>query len=518
MTTIEFAGTLLAAGDDRTLTYRLLPFGEAGRTSMGKVTVSAGSVSIPADVSALSANLEHDRTRPVAKFVSVTEADDGLHATLRVLETTAGNDLLVEAREGVRTGISVEVDNPVIRAGAMSAGALSGAGFVTSPAFPSAQLVAADTGELEDDEQDEETPEGAPPAETEEDDEEEEAIVADDQTTDAVAARTVTAAAAPQGMPTGTMTGAKIKSADDLFSRLAAAYSSGDQRRMLAALDETVQADWINSSQPAWLGEVWSQRAHRQKYKPLFTQRGLTAMKMTGWKWADRTAEPGVPATPTAGTYAGFPAQPTSTEVKAGPVDITASRIAGANAFDRATVDFTNPEFWAGYYREAARDLSVKIDAFAETHLFTAANYTALNDPDTLTTEDEKTALSLILTGYLAIEDIATPDYAVVGADLFRKLALTERQAAVEYLSVSLGLDPMEGRLDSFRIIPSSNAAVLGKVLVGSSSAHEFFGEKSVRVDTVNIGTGGVETGLFSYQAAHTGSALAHVLVTPTGV
>lgn len=514
MTTIKFAGTLLAAGDDRTLTYLLLPFGEAGRTSMGKVTASAGSVSIPDDVAALSANLEHDRTRPVAKFTSVTEADDGLRATLRVLETTAGNDLLVEAREGVRTGISVEVDNPVIRDGVMSAGALSGAGFVTSPAFPSAQLVAADTGELED----EETPEGTEPTETEETDEEEEAIVADDQTTDAVATKTVTAAAAPMGMPTGTMAGEKIKGADDLFSRLAAAYSSGDQRRLLAALDQTVQADWISSSEPAWLGEVWAQRAHRQKYKPLFTQRPLTAMKMTGWKWADRTAEPGVPATPTAGTYAGFPAEPTSTEVKAGPVDITASRIAGANAFDRATVDFTNPEFWAGYYREAARDLSVKIDAFAEAHLFTAANYTALNDADTLAAEDEKTALSLILTGYLAIEDIATPDYAVVGADLFRKLALTERQAAVEYLSVSLGLDPMEGRLDSFRIIPSSNAAVLGKVLVGSSSAHEFFGEKSVRVDTVNIGTGGVETGLFSYQAAFTSSALAHVLVTPTGV
>src|SRR3954452_6235129 len=95
-------GTLLSAStDDRTLTYRLLPFGEPGRTSLGTVTVAPGAVELPADVTAMSANLEHDRTRPVAKFVSVTESDDGLDAVVRVLATTAGNDLLVEAAEGV---------------------------------------------------------------------------------------------------------------------------------------------------------------------------------------------------------------------------------------------------------------------------------------------------------------------------------------------------------------------------------------------------------------------------------
>ncbi len=143
---MRVAGTLLSAStEDRTLTYRLLPFGEPGRTSLGKVTVSAGVVQLPADVTSMSANLEHDRTRPVAKFVSVTETDEGLDAVVRVLATSAGNDLLVEAAEGVRTGISVEIDAPVIKAGNLQAGVLDGAGFVTNPAFPSAQLVAADT-------------------------------------------------------------------------------------------------------------------------------------------------------------------------------------------------------------------------------------------------------------------------------------------------------------------------------------------------------------------------------------
>src|SRR5690606_33044775 len=104
----------------------------------GRVTASAGSLTLPESPSDLVANMEHDRTRPVARGVALDETDDGLTATLRVARTTAGDDLLVEAREGLRTGISVEIDDPVIKGGALVGGTLTGAGFVTEPAFPSA--------------------------------------------------------------------------------------------------------------------------------------------------------------------------------------------------------------------------------------------------------------------------------------------------------------------------------------------------------------------------------------------
>src|SRR5699024_5543570 len=140
-------------------------------------------------------------------------------------------------------------------------------------------------------------------------------------------------------------------------------------------------------------------------------------------------------------------------------------------------------------------------------------NYTEV-DAETVPTDVAK-ALSYILDGVLAIQDVAVPDFAIVGNDLFRELALTKKSDAVEYLSVALGLDPAEGRLDQFTIVPSGDSALTSKVLVGASEAHTAYGEKSVRVDTVNIGTGGVETGVFAYYALHTGSAGAFAMVAP---
>lgn len=516
MTAIKALGTLLTASvEDRVLTYRLLPYGEPGRTNVGTVTASAGTLTIPEDVTSMVANLEHDAKRPLAKFVRIEETDAGLDASVRVLPTSAGNDLLIEAAERVRTGISVEIENPVIRDGALVGGALTGAGFVTTPAFPSAQLVACDCGQTED-ETEETTADAAASttdsepaaAEGETPDQKEEGDMPEENIE-------TLAASAPAGGPAAMRGrgGVKVDSAESLFAQLAAAHSTGNDR-MLAALDQAVQADVIGAQQPQWAGEIWASRTHRQKYVPLFARKPLNSLRITGWEFDVRTGTPPQPlATPTVGSYSGFPAEPTSTEVKTKAVTINAQRLAGANAIDRAFVDFSTPEFWEGYYREAANDLSRKLDAAALAHMVNASNYTEV-EAGTVPS-GVATALSYIVDGVLAIQDIAVPDFAIVGTDLWRALALTKQSDAVEYLSVAVGLDPAEGRLENFTIVPSSDSALTGAVLVGASEAHSFYGEKSVRVDTVNIGTGGVETGVFSYHALHTGTAKAFALVAP---
>lgn len=145
---IQAQGHLLTASeDDRTLTYRLLPFGEPGRTNVGTITVQAGAVTVPEDVTGLPINLEHEYRKPVGRFTSVTETEDGLEATIRVARTRDGDDALTLAAEGLRTGISVEIDSPVIKAGRLIAGTLTGAGLVVRPAFENALLTASDMGE-----------------------------------------------------------------------------------------------------------------------------------------------------------------------------------------------------------------------------------------------------------------------------------------------------------------------------------------------------------------------------------
>lgn len=536
MVTLTAYGTLLAAdASDRILTYRLLPYGEEGRTNRGRVTAGPGSVTVPDDVSQLVANLQHDRTFPVSRFVSVTESPDGLDASFRVLETSAGDDLLVEAAEGVRDRISVELDDAVIRDGQLVSSMLAGAGHVTHSAFPSAQLVAADAGDVDDtnDQEDDDMPPENQNTDVDELDDDE---TGDELEAGAAGTGRRRPARAPQGgagRPGRRRDRGQPASAEEFFESMAAAFAGGTpDRGLLAALDNAVAADITPAGAPNWLGEVWQLRTHRQRFIPLYTPGPLNALNGVGWKWAETTSgadAAGTLATPTVGDWAGFDgtAEVPSTEVKTEAVTWTASRLAGANNVDRAFQDFATqyPDFWRGFYREAANDLSRKLDAAALANQLNVANYVTLTDPVTIVSSTDpaddfpdrfKVALSLIVAGVLAIQDRATPNHALVGSDLWRDMTMTEQQAALAYLSLALGLDPADGTFENFRIVPSSHATLVGKVMVGASETQTFYGPKTVRADTVDIAKGGIATGLYGYFKAFTADKYSHVLVSPT--
>lgn len=152
MSNIQAVGELLTASvEDRTLTYKLLPYGEPGSTNLGSLTVARGSLTIPSDLASLELNEEHNYKgqimSPIGKFVRVEEFDTHIEATVQIVRTTKGDDALVLAAEGLRTGISVEIANPVIRNGNLIAGNLTGAGLVVRPAFANARLTASDMGD-----------------------------------------------------------------------------------------------------------------------------------------------------------------------------------------------------------------------------------------------------------------------------------------------------------------------------------------------------------------------------------
>lgn len=541
MVALTVAGSLLTADvDHRTLTYRLLPFGEEGRTNLGRVTASAGSVTLPDDVTTLVGNLEHDGTTPVSRIASITASDGGYDAVVRVLATTAGNDLLIEAAEGVRNGISVELADVTIRDGQLVAGTLTGYGHVTAPAFPSALMVAADAGDLPDDDQEDDDMDDDQIDELD-DDQQDDGGQDDGGTAPLNAGRPNRAARRQARAPQGGAGARRRKnrdpgnpqSADEFFESLAAAFAGGaPDKGLLAALDNAVAADITPAGAPNWLGEVWNLRTHRQRFIPLYTPGPLNSLNGVGWKWAETTDTEdaaGTLATPTVGDWAGFDGttEIPSSEVKTEAVTWTASRLAGGNNVDRAFQDFSTqyPDFWRGFYREAANDLSRKLDAAALANQLNAANYVTLTDPVTITGSTDpaddfpdrfKVALSLIVAGVLAIQDRATPDHALVGAGLWRDMTMTEQQAALAYLSLALGLDPADGTFENFRIVPSSHATLAGKVMVGASETQTFYGPKTVRADTVDIAKGGIATGLYGYYKAFTADKYTHVLVSPT--
>ena len=91
--------------NSRTITGRIVAFEETGNASIGKVQFAANSI----EAQPVLLNLEHDRTRRIGKTLSMEQTDTEITATFKIAQTSAGNDALVEAAEGLRDGFSVEV-------------------------------------------------------------------------------------------------------------------------------------------------------------------------------------------------------------------------------------------------------------------------------------------------------------------------------------------------------------------------------------------------------------------------
>lgn len=100
-------GTITASDSPRrTIMGRIVTWGESGNTSAGPTVFAAGSIT-PGDPVPLC--LEHDQKRPVGKSIDLTAHDQGLDGAFRIAATSAGDDSLVEAAEGLRAGFSVGV-------------------------------------------------------------------------------------------------------------------------------------------------------------------------------------------------------------------------------------------------------------------------------------------------------------------------------------------------------------------------------------------------------------------------
>jgi hypothetical protein len=532
MTTMRAAGTLLAADPGaRQLTYRLLPYGEAGRTNLGTITASPGSVRLP-EPRDVVLNLEHEPRRPLGRGTALAEDDAGLLATFDIAATSSGDDLLAEAAAGLRTGVSVELTEVRIRAGQLLDSLLSGAGAVVASAFPSAQLVAADVGDDDDGPDDDAADTTDDPQVNADDDTDDDADSTDDNPdTDTnseadmppttTTAPAVSATRAPAGLPTARSARPAEPGFREIVRLLAAASRQQPEGRLYATLeaisprstqlfaalaDITPGAGSVNdiTQLPQWLGEVWDGRIYQQRYVPLLDHKDLTAMQVKGWKW---TVKPTVG--PYAGNKAAVPSNPATTE----PYVLDAFRIAGAHDIDRIFRDFNVEEFWTSYWAAMTESYARQADGAAITLLLENSPYVA---PGTVPSGVSKAA-TYIVDGAVAIIDTALPTFAIVSKDLYRDLLLTRADDVLAYLNMALGLE--DGTVSSFSIVPGDATVPADTVIVGAKPAATIYELPGVpiRAEALNIANGGVDTGLFGYMAAgfNDDGALAYVSATP---
>lgn len=150
-TLLTFSGTIEASDTTRrVIAGKIVPFGEPGYTSVGKVVFERGSISIPNQRFKLL--LEHDPKQPVGRAINVQETQDGIYAQFKIAETTRGNDALVEASD-LRDGLSVGVlvHKSVEKNGILyvQSAEMQETSLVHTPAFKSAEVTTVAASESE---------------------------------------------------------------------------------------------------------------------------------------------------------------------------------------------------------------------------------------------------------------------------------------------------------------------------------------------------------------------------------
>ena len=503
------AGTLLANVAERTVTGLLIPYGEVGRTNLGRFVVEAGAFAIPRDPAAVTLNVGHDREQPIGRATMLAEQlPAGVMAVFAINDTPEGDEYLADVAAGKRNRLSPEVKNVVLRGGKAIGGALFGAGAVEAGAFPSAALMAEDVGEdagtldgaLTDDEQAEVADLAAKisaiaePTEAPAEDNatSEDVPLMAEHSTGARVPATLNAGATSRPAPRTTL--------HDVARALAASHGSND-RSLIAAIgdrdgstlfaaltDITTAGAGAAIMAPQWVGDVWGAKTFERKIVPLLSQAALTSLKIQGFKFT---------TPPEGGQWAGDKANVPSNTVVTAAVNETASRWSGGHDISREFYDFSVAEFWDAYYGYMANDYAKDSDTGALTKLLAGAQAVA---PGTVPA-GVNAATALLVDGAIAVlAGGGTPTGSVVAPDVYRGLLLQDSASLITTLALSTGLE--NSSLAGFSIVADAGVPA-GHAIVLDRAGATFYELPGVPIRTTALDQvhGGIDEVMFGYYA-----------------
>lgn len=473
--------------EDRTIKGLVLPYGATGGTSLGPVTASKGSVRIPPDLSRVKLYFGHS-TDPggfhsVGFATAASEDADGIRMTFKVAKTPAGDTALLEAAEGVRDGLSVELYGARTNARAqLTDGLITAVSLVPVPAFDDARVTAG-----QQDNQDnagDDDPAGTEPTDADDNAGDDEGENVTDQNIDPNAGDDT--AGDPGTPPASTVTASqagRMTFQDRPISLTEATQAVADfafHRPMKAALQDITYSGASNAQAPKWLDELWSGQPFTREIVPTFTHDSLTAQRAIGWRWKVK---------PEVADYAGDKAAVPSNKVETEAVDITAKRLAGAHDIDRAFFDFGETKYLSGYFDAMTQSYMKKSDDHAA--LFAreqAAKNKGDSQPDLLYAAAKAQQMIKRTVRTNATTFLVHPD------DMFQLLTITKLDIP-EYLAL-VGVTP-----DKF--LQTENAKK-GSVVAYTKPALTFFelAGSPIRVQAEHIAQGGRDAGLFGYWAA----------------
>lgn len=487
VTNIESVPPIVTAEAERTITGRVLPWNEFGRTNHGALTFPRGSVNVPAEIERVKLLAGHSPAGVAVGHATSYEArDDGLYMTFQLGSHAAASDALLQASEKTVDAFSVECYIIERRGTTVTKSYLSAVALVPTPAFANArvsQVMAQandtptstpETDSRPDSRHSDDGVDEATPTDSEDDTPD-----TDDDKDPNMSKTNLVPGTLPGDVQTPADETAHF-SLDGVLDYLTAVVAGADNGATHAELVDITDAGMIDRTAPQWLGELWAGVTYQRRVIPLMTQKPLTSRKAIGYRWKTK---PGVEKY--AGNKADIPSKPASIE----PIERDSERWAGGNDLDRAFWDFKEREFLAAYWAAMAESYAMETDQDALKFLIdnaTAIDGTATN------------VQSAIARGSLRIDNaLHTPaSFAIINpADLEQVLSLSQMDAP-RYLGIAGTItDPAKWVTD--------DAVPAGTAIIGAKAAATHFelAGSPLRVEAEHIAKGGRDAALFGYTA-----------------
>lgn len=488
-TTIVAARTPDADVDKRTISGLVLPYGRAGYTSAGPVTVNAGSVTLPDDISRVKLLRDHSDQpgfTPVGHAVAVEDTPDGIRMSFRIGKTSDGDVALADVTEHIRDALSVElVDTAVDGTGALTAGTLTAVALVPIPAFDDARVDLITAARVDEDLDEDTTDETDSTATTD-------PAVDTDVDSDTTDRKDTTDMTTPAVVPSGlTVKESAPLTASQAINAIGDMLARRNTPALTAAMEDIKHSANPATRAPAWLGELWDGAEYQREIIPTMTQKELTGIEAVGWRWKKK---------PEVYDYKGDKTEVPSGKAETEEVRMKANRLASAHDIDRAYFDFNETGFLESFFSARVEDYALKTDERAAKFLVESATKDATTkpkaEPDLL--HAAARARQIIKT-QVRVEPSA---WLVNPNDMFGLFNITMLDIP-QYLEL-LGVDP--SKFVATDLVPAGAIVSYAKP---AARWYELPGAP-IRVDAEHISHGGIDSGVFGYWAA--------MLTNPKGI
>jgi len=330
------ASSIECSEERREISGLIVPMGtgEVGHTNLGGAVFEAGSIDV-SDISKIKLLSQHDMKKPVGRMTAAEVRPEGIYATFKLSRSTGGNDALIQAQEGLVSGLSIGAEiiaSKPSRAGHMvvSSAKLREVSLVTEAAFKSAEVK-----EIRAEEN--------PVAEEQNPQTESETVAVENTPT--VEATPVEAAAVEAARPTITAmayTTPRIDLSNEAFleNSIRAQFGDENARQYLAAASDVTTTDVAGLVPTRQLTEIINNKSTAGR--PSIDAISTGALPDAGMKFQI----PRVKTVPTVAAAAEGGAFD-DTEVEIEYLDVTVAKYAGMQLFDVEVLDRTSPAFFA---------------------------------------------------------------------------------------------------------------------------------------------------------------------------